>query len=210
MGGGACFQSYVCFFFFEKLLLQRGSGEDALILHETAGELYDRTVTGFSKRCYCLIAVTVSHKGGQMWLNTTKQLLNKSVPELSGWEGWDGLLYCQFMQAHQCNDCTFNNTVNAKTRQTTLTRRLTSHSCLTFAFPSTTQPPSGKKKKTSSCWGLFIASGLIYPRGFVLLTVPKENLTSWPNIKAAQAQVRRDRLGFLSLSVSMETVMKRE
>lgn len=65
-----------------------------------------------------------------------------------------------------------------------------------------------KKKKKYS--GLFILSGLIYPRGIVLLMAPKENPTSWPNIKATQAEVRQDRLGFLSLGLSVETVMKRE
>lgn len=67
-----------------------------------------------------------------------------------------------------------------------------------------------KKKKHSCSSGLFILSGLIYPRGIVLLMAPKENPTSWPDIKATQAQVRQDRLGFLSLGVSVETVMKRE
>lgn len=70
-----------------------------------------------------------------------------------------------------------------------------------------------KKKKKNTLVdrsGLFILSGLIYPRGIVLLMAPKENPTSWPNIKATQAEVRQDQLGFLSLGLSVETVMKRE
>lgn len=104
-------------------------------------------------------------KEGIIWLNTTKQLHNKSVPELSECEHFYTLytLLCRLhvLQHSECQGKT-NYTDSASDKSLMCDLCISKHD-------ATAVSEKKKKKKTSSRWGLFISSGLIYPRGFVLL-----------------------------------------